>query len=341
MENVALKALAQLENVQKEGEGSWIYYRVSIIILLVFAVIVALWIYYSTVQFLRFVGWGKRMQIAFLLCLCLSATGKVGMIIREFVIRWDNCKNGLGVWEDVSLHWLNSTLFSVAITINIFNWIYQTLRLDKFKTGKRRTQWPYHLAFVLSVSLLFGVFAAIVLTSCLTADGHEGMAYNIVAFSFASSFLVLAITFAIVGINLYRKFRQVSHTQARLQKPRIFTSISVIFIWFMIKGILLLIFMADFNRDGVIIDWLAENQNYMALILMVYIIIVDFVPTLYQCLSIKWLTHDILKQSSLKLSKVKIKKMTTNFSDLDEYSVSQKEIMVQINESTSTTANDE
>lgn len=119
------------------------------------------------------------------------------------------------------------TLFSAAMLINVFNWLYQTLRLDKLHTGKRRSQWWIHIIFICAQSVIFLMFILITIVTCGLGREYSslGLLFGTV---YGSIFLVIGIAFAVVGIRFYKKLKSISEVKARKIKCRLTMSIIIV-----------------------------------------------------------------------------------------------------------------
>ena len=206
------------------------------IILLISTITVGL-TWWWTIKFLRIFRFKKKLQLIFLFTVWLSAIGRVVYFIMEFIWRQGKCSESPSLCSEAPIYWLSSTLFSIAVVINIFNWRYQTIRMKKFREGKRQNQMHIHILFGVFTFIVFISYTGFTLSACYFGK-QDDLTFLIFSLIYSGTFLLLGISFVAVGINFYLKFRQVWEDKAKKIKVRIFLSITIISVTFIIRGVL-------------------------------------------------------------------------------------------------------
>ena len=218
----------------------------------------------------------------------------------ELIWRNDKWHQDPPICIEGTLHWFTAAVLALAVITNIFNWLYQTLRIEKFKTGKRKNQTCYHIFFV--IALIFEIFIYLGLSMVAWFFfKDEPILYRVFSGLYALTFIVVGLTFAIVGIKFYVKFKGASPEFAMKKRFQIFASIAIIFISFLIRGSNNL-FAAIVGKDFTLrLEWLENPSFWVAIGAGFYYMIVDVVPSVYLSLGIWIITHEY-KERKLQAS---------------------------------------
>lgn len=126
-------------------------------------------------------------------------------------------------------------MFSLAVVVNIFNWIYQTKRLEKFITGVRAKQGWLHIGFASFATLVSLAYLFFVVAVC-SLDGEYITLMSIFTLVYAITFFFIGAIFAVVGWLFYRKYSSLTETSSAKFRCRIFQSVLVISITFILRG---------------------------------------------------------------------------------------------------------
>lgn len=118
----------------------------------------------------------------------------------------------------------------------------------------------------------------------------------VIGIFYSVSFLVVGAVFAIVGIIFYFKFKKVSPENAQVNKWRIALSIFIIFTTFMIRGITNLVTVILEGDETMRLQWLENDSLALVILLSIYYIVVDVIPSVYLAFSIKMVTSQYMKR---------------------------------------------
>ncbi|CAI2373383.1 unnamed protein product [Moneuplotes crassus] len=283
-------------------EGGCVRYRIFLTVLLVINTFTFCLITIWTYKFVRVFGIKKKLQLVFLLLVCLSAIGRIVFFSLELAYRKGTCYDPPPACLEGSIHWLNAALLTSAVISNIFNWLYQRLRLDKLRTGVRRQQFGYHLALILTLSLELVLYLGLILLSC-AIHGEPHAILQIFGYIYASTFILIGIVFAFVGYIFYRKFKISSPENARKIKNRVIMSVIIIFTSFVIRGINNFIVIILDGEETMRLQWLENDSVPIAVLLSLYFITVDVVPSVYLSYTIKVITQEYKNRHKTRYSK--------------------------------------
>mmetsp|Transcript_17849 Transcript_17849/g.17574 ORF Transcript_17849/g.17574 Transcript_17849/m.17574 type:complete len:167 (-) Transcript_17849:37-537(-) len=126
------------------------------------------------------------------------------------------------------------------------------------------------------------------------------MIFNIITLVYAGTFYLISLTFIIVGINFYRKYKKFSEPQARQIRSRIIISITVISFSFIARGTLNILYYVIDKNSQLRRDWLKNNCVWFPLVMTTYFVIAEILPTLYLCLGLKVATNEAEKRESVE-----------------------------------------
>ncbi|CAI2367951.1 unnamed protein product [Moneuplotes crassus] len=287
--------LISLFTLQDEESDTCVYYKIYLgIILFISCGIMAFTIWRTVKFYLRF-RCTKKLILIFLLVVCASTVGRVLYFIFEFLWRTGECSMPYNTCAESLMHWLSATLFAIAVVINIFNWIYQTIKMKVFQEGKYKDQTAVHLVFGIFVLVVFLTYIGFVTSSCIFEDSAD-VIFNIVTLVYAGTFFIIGLTFIIVGINFYRKYKQFNIDQATKIRTRIIMSISVISISFITRGTLNILYYIFDKNARLRREWLKSNSLWFPIIMTAYFIVAEILPTLYLCLGLKVASNQASKK---------------------------------------------
>ncbi|CAI2368695.1 unnamed protein product [Moneuplotes crassus] len=276
-------------------------YRIFLTVLLVINTITFALITGWTHKFVKVFRLKKKMQLIFLVLVCLSALGRIFFFGIELAYRKGTCIEPPPICIEGTIHWLNAAMLTSAIISNIFNWLYQTLRLEKMETGSKKDQRGYHIALIVSLVFELIVYLSLTLLAC-TINNLDKTVFIVFGGIYSSTFLIVGAVFAIAGIIFYTKFKRISPENAKRIKLRVIISIFIIFTSFLIRGATNLIVVILEGDETMRLQWLEKESIGVAIGLSIYFIVVDIIPSVYLSYSIKVITddyrHRYLSQSS-------------------------------------------
>lgn len=142
------------------------------------------------------------MTLAFLTMVWFTSIFRVLNYAIQLIWRLFDWKEDPNFWTEGSLAWINATCFSAAVTVNIFNWIYQTLRIEQIRTSKRVKQRYIHIMFVVSLVVIFATYFALWIQSWTHGKDYYG--YKIFTLIYGVNFIIIGNLFMIVGIVFWK-----------------------------------------------------------------------------------------------------------------------------------------
>ena len=217
-----------------EERTNWTEFRVWASILFILSIFVTGVILFYTIKFIKLIGFRKKMLLAYLFCLCISAFGRVVAQIVDISLKWNHWDRDPNPWRDVPLNWANAAFFAVAIVINIFNWVYLTLRIEKHLEGKRKNQLHFHVAFAIFLILILGLYGMLTIASW--DERFTKISAYIIGISYGATFVMISVAYAFVSRKLFVTYTKLSPDLANKQKLRLFTSWTVIGGSFLLRG---------------------------------------------------------------------------------------------------------
>ncbi|CAI2375465.1 unnamed protein product [Moneuplotes crassus] len=277
-----------------QGQGCT-FYKIYLGIILFLSVITMSMIGWWTIKFIRIFGCKKKLQFLFLVTVFGSTIARNVSFSLEFYWRVGQCSIPISLCNEAAVYWLSSTLFSAAVIIHIFSFLYQLLRLKKFREGERQNQKLHHATFAGFIMLILFTYLGFVITACV-ASREERWIFRIFKILYSSTFLLIAVTYILVAVYFYKKVKGMFLEKAKDLKKRImFSSVVISFSFFLRAclniGMYLLEFNSRFNRH-----WLTNNKFWFPLVLTFYFILSEILPTLYICMSIKNIEKKINEQ---------------------------------------------
>lgn len=269
-----------------DDQDSCVFYKVYLGIILSLSTVAMLLIGWWTLKFIRIFRFKKKLQMWFLFLVFGSTIARVANFSFELYWRGEAWSVPPDFWTESSIYWLSSTLFSSAIVISIFSWIYQLLRIKKFQTGERQYQIPHHIAFGSFLAIVFFSYFGFVFTAWLI-ESEEMTVFRMFKILYSCTFLLIGVTYIVVAVVFYKNLKKILEEQAKSMKTKIIISVIVISSSFLTRAILnlgmyMFNFNARFNRH-----WLTENQFWFPLTLTFYFLLSEILPTLYIWMSIK------------------------------------------------------
>mmetsp|Transcript_15466 Transcript_15466/g.13504 ORF Transcript_15466/g.13504 Transcript_15466/m.13504 type:complete len:116 (+) Transcript_15466:569-916(+) len=109
---------------------------------------------------------------------------------------------------------------------------------------------------------------------------------------YSTTFFIIGLIFALVGINFYQKFKAASPDIAVKKRSQIFVSICIIFFSFFIRGANSIICAIMETHLSFRLNWL-ENGSIPVIILMsLYYFVIDIVPSIHLSFGIWMITRD-------------------------------------------------
>lgn len=273
---------------QDDTAQSWVKFRIYLGVFLFISTALFLAILAWTYRFIRVFGLTKKLTLLFLILVDISALSRV--VEYTGVLIWESGKwyDTPDLWEEGAVTWLHATFFSSAVITNIFNWIYQALRIKKFQSGSRKSQIPYHIAFLVSQFLVFTFYATLLITNW--SDDHDNPQFDFFGVIYGSTYIWVGITFAIVGVRFYKLIHKTSPDTAKTLKKRLFLSMILICLSFWMRGTSIIVAFSLQNQNRFFIEWLKSNNALLPISFLIFYLVVDIFPKLYLCLEVKWIT---------------------------------------------------
>ena len=241
----------------------------------------------------------NKLTLLFLILLSGASIARMVYFIYESLGRHGDWSIPDSEWFEAVWGWLHVTLFSAAMLINVFNWLYQTLRLDKLQTGQRRSQWWIHIIFVWAQSVIFLIYILIVIVTCGLYKDYSWLA-PVFGTIYGSIFIIIGISFAVVGIRFYRKLKSISEVKARKIKLRLTMSIIIVWVCFVLRGVSNITTSTTNFTNITEREALREDAILLPILLLAFYLIVDIIPTVYQSFGVKAVIDEKNRQTQIK-----------------------------------------
>ncbi|CAI2373340.1 unnamed protein product [Moneuplotes crassus] len=292
MEVVKELGFSASDDPDEETKDNCIAYKVYLGFLLALSVVTVMLTCWWTTKFCLIFKTRKKLQTLFLFLVTLSSIARLGYFITEFFWRQGECSHSPSRCGEAPVYWLSSTLFSSAIVVNIFNWIYQTLRMRKFITGVRQKQTVHHIVFASFSGLVLVAYIAFVIAMC-ALDKSEVVLARTFTLIYAITFFLIGVVFIFVGWKFYREYKKFFEEKARKIRMRILLSILVISITFILRGFVnVAYFWIDLNVRFRA-QWLRNNSFWYPVLMFSYFTITEIIPTIFLCMGVRNISHQI------------------------------------------------
>lgn len=285
-----------MDNHEVDESDTWIFYKVYLGIILAISIGTMIWVIFRTFTFVQVFGTNKKLVLTFLLLVWASTVGRVLYFIFEYIWRMGEWSLSTNEWAESLMHWLSSTLFAGAVVVNTFNWIYQTIKMKKFRHYKYRSPLVVHLFFAIFGISVFLTYVGFALSSWLLEHVHDTI-FNIFTLIYSASFFIIGVTYLAVGINFYLKFKVFNRTEAEKIKIRVVLSISIISFSFIARGVLNVLYFVLDKQSHLRRQWLKANNIWFPLIMSAYFIISEILPTIYLWIGLRMATNDEIERN--------------------------------------------
>ncbi|CAI2375170.1 unnamed protein product [Moneuplotes crassus] len=294
-----------VQKLDRGESGHCLFYMIFLGFTLFLSVIAMIFTGFWTIKFIKIFKARRKLQLLFLLLVDASTVGRVAYFIVEIVWRADSCDKSPSICIEVSLYWLSSTLFSAAIVVNIFSWINQTLRIRKFHYGIRSNKTFFYIAFFIFLALISLIYLGFIISACLSTKEEHTM-FKVFKIIYGTSFIVLGVFFIIVGAIFYCQLKKIFKTKAKAMKCQIIFSIISISSSFILRSILTFAMFSFYIYARYRERWLRENTIWFPLILALYFIVSEILPTFYLCMSVKMVEKKIIEKEIQEKSNHKL-----------------------------------
>ncbi|CAI2370795.1 unnamed protein product [Moneuplotes crassus] len=285
-----------ISDSEDETNDSCIIYMIYLSVLLVLSVLTVVLTCWWTTKFFLLFKTRKKLTTIFLFVLTLSSVARLAYFITEIIWRQGECSISVSRCGEEPIYWLSATLFSSAIVINIFNWIYQTLRMKKFITGVRQKQVVHHVLFACFSGLVLLAYFMFLLGVCVFDEG-DSVVGRIFTLFYGITFFFIAVVFIFVGWKFYKEYKKFFEDRAKKIKCKIILSITVISSTFAMKGLVnIAYFWGDLN-SRFRSEWLRTNTLWYPLLLFFYFTITEIFPTIFLCMGVRSISHQLKKQN--------------------------------------------
>ncbi|CAI2374015.1 unnamed protein product [Moneuplotes crassus] len=298
---ISIDSASDIASLSEDSRDNCIIYKVYLGMLVFLSVITVVLTCWWTTKFLLIFKTRKKLTTLFLFLLTLSSIARLGYFIMEIVWRQGNCSSSPSRCGEAPVYWLSSTLFSSAVVVNIFNWVYQTLRMKKFITGVRQKQILCHIIFATLSGIVLLAYLIFVISVCALARVDVILA-RIFTLIYAITFFLIGLIFIFIGWRFYKEFKKFYEDKTKAIRNRVFMSILVISTTFILKGIVnVAYYWADVNikfRS----EWLKQNAFWYPLLLLVYFGLTEILPTAFLCMGIRNIYHQIERKKEIEPS---------------------------------------
>ena len=136
-----------------------------------------------------------------------STIGIIIYFILELTMRRGYWNQPPSIWVEAPMSLMFSILFSSAVVINIFNWIYQTIKIKSIQNGRYQNQVIIHILFAFLILSVFLTYMGFVVASWVL-DSDEDLLLRVFTLTYWATFLLIGCSFIFVGINFYHTFKE-------------------------------------------------------------------------------------------------------------------------------------
>lgn len=223
--------------------------------------------------------------------------------------------------ETRRMKWFSSALYRGSNLLVEFYSLFRSSNNQHFQLEVPNYHCKVIVHKILAVSVfviaVVFVYFGFILGACLKST-RDNVIFTVFSLIYSASFFFIGVTFAIVGTNFYRKLKQAHPEKAREVRFRIFMSISSISISFIMRGLFNLIYTIFDKNTRYRAGWLKDNNPFYPVIMFLYFLISEILPTIFLCLGVRIATNEYAKtqeteeDNTLGLTKFTNLKQTLN-----------------------------
>ena len=221
------------------------------------------------------------------------------------------------VWISGFLIFLPLILLISAIVFSLFNWIYQSMEINKFmNTTSKFSRRLANLILFFSQLLILITLIALFMQSWFLEYSVRHI-YDIYSPFIAAGYLITSIAYWLTGCYYYSKLKAFSMKKAKQMKNRIFWSIALISGPLIIRSVYNGI-KFEYNLEEIVVRQSRnENNIYSTVFIVCYYILVDYLPIWTQMVGMI-LVIDYHYQNNAKVRPIRLSTNNTSSNDRSE-----------------------
>ncbi|CAI2367664.1 unnamed protein product [Moneuplotes crassus] len=281
--------------LREEDRDNCVFYMIFVSLLLMLSLITVILTCWRTTKFILLFKSKKLLTTIFLLLLTLSAIARVSYFSTEIYWRHDQCSVFTSRCKEASVYWLSGTLFTTAMIVYLFNWIYQTLRMKKFITGVRQKQMKHHICFVSLLAIDLLAYAIFVTGVCVFRPS-ESIVSRLFLLFYGITFLLIALVFIFIGRKLYKEYKRFFEDKAKKIRFKVILSITIISVAFTVKGSVSFAYSWGNILYRYRAEWLKTNSFWYPFLIFLYFTITEIFPTIFLCMGVRSIAHQLHKK---------------------------------------------
>lgn len=186
-------------------------------------------LFIATIQFLMAKGYQNKLLLTFFVMLNFAIIARIVSFFVQYSAKRGTCAHNHQCVVG-GLIFVNAFFYSSAIVVNLFNWFSWIIEINRFSINPNSKNYD-KLKVILVIIIELALFLIFTLFSVLYCNFDRTKLFDLNRVNGIlqlSIFLFLGICYALAGVFLYRKIKEISYSQAKQIKPRIIITVLLI-----------------------------------------------------------------------------------------------------------------